>query len=340
MCDWKGQPIAGDHPITVLTGVFVSKDAEQEFSAKWNALRARIGSELGTEPPPIHMRLMWGRTLPTTYRGLRNPYLGADFEAIKGWVAEAVGIYREFANSKLMGTISFNRSRAMYHPILQRYFGDEKFGVELAYIRKRVGAAYRGYHNSIVSPLVPLYTLQMPYVNEMVHVVRGEHIDVLVDSFADAHGIDAEEVVREMKRIAGLQYVGTVSRISDGDRNPLVQLADLIGYLLFRTQMGNDGHIARDVIVDGLLEPPLPMVALTRANIKHIVQRKYPNLMQISLAMEFALARSRLRAKAPEFVDQHMVSVDEFLVRAEAASQANDVGVSVLKDPEMAKTPD
>lgn len=340
LCDWSGRPIKGDHPITALTGAFVDRASESEFNERWNALRESIGLELGQAPPPIHMRLMWGRTLPGKYRGSPNPYLKADFGSIKRWISEALEIYREFAERKLMGAVSFNRSRSMYQPSLQRYFEDERFKAEHAYIRKQVRGAYRGYHNSIVSPLVPLYTLLIPHVNELVHVVRGEYVDVLLDSFADAHGIDAEEVVNEMKRVAGLQHIGSVSRISDGDGYPLVQAADLIGFLMFRTQMGRDGHIAPDPIVEGLLTPPLPMVMLTRANINHIVRRKFPDLMQITLTMEYALARSRLHAKAPTFVVEQMISVDEFLDRAKVAASAEDVGISVLKNPEMAKTPD
>lgn len=341
LCDWAGEPIPGDHPITVLTGVFLDRAAEDDFTNRWDALRQRIGRELDVPPPPIHLRLMWGKSLPPKYRGTANPYLNADFQEVQTWIGEALNLYREFARRKALGAASVNRNRSHAATAQTRFFKDERFQAELAFIRKEVGTkAYRGYHNSIVSPLVPLYTLILPHINELMYATRHERIDVLVDSFADAHGIDAVEVVTEMKRVAGLKYIDSVTRVENADRLPLVQAADLVSFVMFRTEMANQGHIAQDAPLNQLLRPPLPMNTLTNANIEHIVRRKIPNLSQVTLAMDYALARSRLHVNAARFVERHMVTVDEFLARAEEAERNRDVGVSVLKISEMAKTPD
>ncbi|HZJ08768.1 MAG TPA: hypothetical protein VFD39_03675 [Trueperaceae bacterium] len=37
LCDWSGKPIPGDHPITVLTGVFADRLVEDEFYARAGA---------------------------------------------------------------------------------------------------------------------------------------------------------------------------------------------------------------------------------------------------------------------------------------------------------------
>jgi hypothetical protein len=341
LCDWAGDPIAGDHPLTVLTGVFIDRAVEDEFTQNWNAPRARIGKELGTDPPPIHLRLMWGRSLPTKYRRSHNPYLGTDFAHIMVWVGEALEIYRGFAKRRAMGAVSVNRVRAEAAESHTRFLKDKTFRAEMAFIRKRAGEkAYKGYHNAIVSPLIPLYTRILPGVNELMFATRSDGIDVLIDSFADAHGIDAVEVVTEMKRVANLSSIGTVARVSDSDQQPLVQAADLLGFVLFRRDMAANRFMAEDLVVRGLLEPPLPMNSITNANVDHIVRRKYPDLWQRTLAMEYALARSRLLARAREFVDRHLVSVDEFFERTMEATRTGAIGVSVLKSPEMAKAPD
>lgn len=139
LCDWKGEVIAGDHPITVLTGVYIRQDLIEEFDTRWNDLRFRIGQRLNCDPPPIHLRLMWGKSLPRTYRRSSNPYLWAGFEETKAWVREAVGIFREFVGRRAMGAIMRRSIRRQAATVQSNYLRDPRFQAELAFIRKRTG---------------------------------------------------------------------------------------------------------------------------------------------------------------------------------------------------------
>lgn len=94
---WGGEFVPGDHPITVLAFALVRSDLLPAFDEDWLELRHDIKIALGSEQlPPIHLRLMYGRTLPRKYRGKRNPYLDADFQQVQEWLERALKIARKF----------------------------------------------------------------------------------------------------------------------------------------------------------------------------------------------------------------------------------------------------
>ena len=347
LCRWNGDPIPGDHPIVLLAAFYLDRRAEADFNREWRHLRGSIRDDLGCDwDPPIHLRLMWGKTLKRRYRGKLNPYVDAEFKQIQAWVAAGWEIVERYVSSRMAGWFYRWAERTKLAEPNTVYLRDPRFQRELATIRLHSQKLFDGYHRLITSPLLHLYVLSLASANELTRASgRSSKTDVLVDPFGDSHGIDAAETVEAMKQIANLQHIGTVDRVEDADELPVVQAADLVGYCTFRLKMMELGHIRRD-------EPLSRIVGQRRgqticgANVEHIVRRRYGDLRPVLMtSMHYALARSHVERRAPEFAADNLVPVDEFQRRAESARMAGDVGISILTDSalqalEMPKAPD
>jgi hypothetical protein len=348
LCKWDGTPIPGDHPITVLTGFFVDRTAQPEFEARWNAIRRETQEQLGCHTlPPVHLRLMWGRTLPPRYRDQPNPYLDADFGDIQRWVSRYWMVVDEFVKRRLAGWFSNTLHRREAAEAQRRYLQHPEFGQEMRFIRARSRRLYRGYHRLTNSPLLMLYTRSLLYAAEIARATGPASImDVLVDSFGDSHGIDAAETVATMKRIASLDHIGTVERVTDGDASAPVQAADLIGYTRFRLEMMAGGHIRPDRAL-ATIAPQRDGISVTSANIPHKVRLRHGDLRAVAIPLHYALARAFVAARDPVFAETCLVGVAELRDRLHAVIAREPVGVSILTDaartqppPYMAKTPD
>jgi hypothetical protein len=348
LCRWDGTPIAGDHPITVLTGFFVDRTAQADFEAQWNAVRRESQEQLGWDtPPPVHMRLMWGRTLPPRYRGQPNPYLGASFDDVHRWVSQYWAVVDEFVKRRLAGWFSNTLQRPAAAEAQRRYLQHPEFGQEMRFIRARSRRLYRGYHRLTNSPLLMLYTRSLLYAAETARATGPASImDVLVDSFGDSHGIDAAETVAAMKAIASLDHIGTVERVADGDTSAPVQAADLIGFTRFRLEMAAGGYIQPDRVLAAIASRR-DGISVTSANIPHKVRLRHGDLRFVAIPLHYALARAFVADRDPEFADEHLVGVAELRNRLHVVLANETVGVSVLTDAartqppaHMAKTPD
>lgn len=349
LCDWEGNPIAGDHPITLLAGFLVATEAVPKFERLWNELRVDIGSHLGCPPPPIHLRLMWGKSVKRKYRGGDNPYVYAEFDSIQAWLVEAWAIVDDLVRNRQAEWFWMEGNRASLASAQSRFIRDSNFRQELDLIKARSRKLYRGYHRIITSPLLGLYTDALRNADEIMRAAGPvTTLDVLVDSFADSHGIDALATVEEMKVHGGIERIGTVSRVENSDQSPLVQAADLIGYSMFRNQMMNYRHISEDVPFRSIAGNKSGQ-SLSPANIPHRVRKRYRDRPQTALTMHYALARAFVESKDPEFANQYLIPVDEFDRRAFLAINNNAAGVSVLAHPladpfnlrdKMPKTPD
>ena len=348
LCRWDGTPIPGDHPITVLTGFFVDRVAHTEFEARWNAIRRETQAHLGFDTlPPVHMRLMWGRTLPPRYRRQPNPYLEADFSDIQRWVSQYWAVIDEFVKRRLAGWFFNTLHRQAAAEAQRQYLQHPEFGQEMRFIRARSRRLYRGYHRLTNSPLLMLYTRSLLYAAEITRATGAQSImDVLVDSFGDSHGIDTAETVTTMKRIASLDHIGTVERVADGDASAPVQAADLIGYTRFRLEMMVGGHIRPDHAL-ATIAPQRDGISVTSANIPHKVRLRHGDLRAVAIPLHYALARAFVAARDPAFAETYLVGVAELRDRLHAVLANEPVGVSVLTaaartqlPPGMAKTPD
>lgn len=334
LVDWGGNPIKGDHPIALLVGFYLRKSAMEEFSSEWNQLRESIQSELEVSTaPPIHMRLMWGKTLPEKYRRLPNPYRRANFEQVQEWVRQCWIIINKYVQKRQAGWFSYGHKRSEAALTDQDYFTDPGFTREIERLRSDLGRKiYKGYHRLATSPLLPLYTHSLLYANTLARTQGPESlIDVLVDPFNDSSGIDEAETVKAMKYIARLEHIGDVDRIQDSDDSVIVQAADLIGFTIFRQRMARLGVINRDVKLDRLVAARNE-TRLTSANLTHLIRRHYPQRDATLLTMHYAMALGHVRKYKPEYAQNELISVEEFHERAVVARRTKAVGISIFKN--------
>lgn len=337
---WDGSLVLGDHPITIMAIAVLKRKRLEEFNAEWNGLRLEIQSELGCDMlPPIHMRIMWGKSLKKAYRGALNPYYGSDFEQIKQWYTKALRIIYRFNRDKL--GISFwtmSGIRAIDAVRHTTYFESSKFLAEMKFLRNasqgRYKKMYAHYHKKITSPLLPMLTDSMLYLNQLMIIKGRRTLELLVDPFADSHGVDAVEVYEAINKLVGLSQIAKVERIANADELPVCQAADVIGYSVFRRTMIDKGYIASDPHMFDIFNR-FPFKDATKTNLTFRLQGKRIRQNSLSMTILYALARQQIVEDNPEFADEHMISVETFLERVQQL-QREDMGVSVLIDANVA----
>ncbi|HEX7002655.1 MAG TPA: hypothetical protein VF168_00500 [Trueperaceae bacterium] len=335
---WDGTYIPGDHPLTLLAGIFVHEAELPEFNSAWKQLQADIQVALGCpDPPPIHMRIMWGRNLKKNYRNRPNPYVGADFEQIKEWVRRAFEIILAAAEKpKRVAVVGAGRIRRLESQRLAEFFRHPVHMAEMEFLRQasrgRHKKMYAGFHKRLTSPLLPMLFEVISTLEMHMRTVKQASLELLIDPFGDSHGVDAQRVVSAMSEVMELERLSSIQRVGNTDEVPLCQAADLIGFSNFRGLMHDKGFIKYDEHLlpiwndfVGRLRP------FTVLDVHDLLRRNFSSLPAKQLAAHYALARNAIETRHQEFVDQHLVTVQEFLNRAMAAA-SDDVGVPILKD--------
>jgi hypothetical protein len=333
LANWSGAPIPGNHPLTTLSCVYIKRDVLPSFEADWNGLRGDIQKALNCPyPPPIHMRLMWGKDIARrSHRKLPNPYAQASFGQIKLWVRRAWEILSDVNQTpRNLAWHSANLNREIESAAQRRYFEHPEHLKEMLFLRRRSRGMYRKYHNMITSPLLVLLTQSLIYLNEQMMAAGNMDVACLVDPFGDSHGVDEAEVLETARSISRLQRITSIDRVEDSDLHPLCQAADLIGFTKFRLSMIEQGFMAKDIHLDEVLSG-LNFKPFTSANVVHRIGRRYPNSMATALCIHFAVARNRIVECDPDFAERHIVDVDEFYRRAHQMPKGS-AGVLILKD--------
>jgi hypothetical protein len=338
---WDGSLIAGDHPLACVAVCYLRSDLVDDFECDWMALRARIQDELGLEaPPPIHMRLMWGKDCwSRKYRGEANPYRHATFEQIQEWVGEALAIMSRFSRiDRGFGRRAIHQHRHVAAERQTRYLVGSLGTEEMGIIKAKSRRLYRHYHRAITSPLLPLLSEALLSVNAAMHAVRAQSVSCLVDRFPHSKGIDEAEVVEAARDICGLTYVSELRRV-DADAHALTQAADVYGFTEFRRLMAHHKHIPwdepmRSIVLDN------PVAPFCTADIDHIIRRQLAWFEPRAVAIHYVLARRRIEELDPDLAAQ-MIDVGTFLERAISNRGTGEPGISVFVEmSEMPKTPD
>lgn len=334
-----GSFIKGDKEITVLSAIFIRSYRLKRFNQQWNQLRADIQSELHWDyPPPIHMRLMWGKDVKKMYRKKPNPYVHATFEQIQGWVRNALEIIYGFhSDPKMLNYFTIGQERKVLAGGLFRYFSNPKYRAELEFIRahSRGNRMHKHYINRIASPLLTLFAQLLPRLDESMRGSR-KTLALEVDQFSDSHGIDAVEVIEAINDLGGLTQIESVTRVLDADEAPLTQAADVISYVDFRGRMIQSGFINHDEAMAKIVQP-FTHTRFTKADLDRLIERRHSHWKARVLTIHYAIARQQIAKDNPEFTATHMVSVQEFLDRAIEAMQKGEVGVLILKDWSVCK---
>ena len=337
---WGGEFVPGDHPITVLAFALVRSDLLPAFDEDWLGLRHDIKTALGSEqPPPIHLRLMYGRTLPKKYRGQRNPYLDADFEQVQEWLERALKIARKLSFERRgLAYYSGFRSREDYKPGINSYFNDPKFAAEMKFLEEHSYGARKGmalrYLKKAWSPLLYLLVDYLPLLNEMMSYIGNKTVSLKIDPFPDAQGVDELEVFDAIYRINQLTQITEIERVEDGDNVQIAQLADLFAFIRFRAEMGKRGTIQPDLVLKRMFKRNQPRDFIT-ADPLHRVRKRVGDFRTLTIPVHYAVARRVIEEADSEFADTHLVTVDEFKKRVKSALDTSSTGFSILKDPSV-----
>ncbi len=340
---WEGEFFPGQQPISVLSVVFLNTQFQEEFEEKWLHLRKKIQRELQCDMlPPIHLKLMYGRTLPQEYRGLPNPYLQAkSFEQIVGWIEDAYRLIWTFSKRKgAVGWTTLEQPRSQAAQGMLAYHAKPELRAELRFlkektrVRRGTGPAEK-YHNKISSPFIPLMIDLLLYLNFAMEGWKGEGVDIIMDPFPDAHGFDTEEVLNCIRGLQQLDKIKSLRRIENADEVPLVQAADLFGYIFFRERLFAYRNQPFDPVLDKIVKryPLLHDERREKADMKWRAERI--DISHKTQAIHYLIARQQIASAHPTFVDEFMIDAEELTRRFLAAMLNNTGGVSILKDPNV-----
>jgi hypothetical protein len=336
----------GRSPITTITTLVIRADLINEFDSKWLELRQTIQKALECEHlPPIHLRLMYGKTLPKSYRSKPNAYLQANFEQIISWISQGVKIISHFSQEKYgLSWVRLHNVRRQSAENIIKYVQDPILSAELKFLKQhsygnRKDMASR-YLKRVASPLLPLIVESLLYLNETVRIAKGSHLNLKIDPFSDSHGLDTKAVFEAINSISRLAYISNAEVMQDTDQVQIAQAADLLGYFHFRSLMASYKHIKAD---DHLIKISnlYPFKEFSGANIEHIINRRYGkkegNRYAATVPIHYAVARRIIEQTDKDFADQYMVSIEELKFRAEQYLKAGKIeaGLSILKDPSV-----
>jgi len=337
LVDWKGQIIQGDHPIVLVNALLLKKSSLKQFESEWEELRKDIAAHTASnELPPIHLRLMYGRSLPTKYRDKPNPYLGIDFSNICDWIAKGLAIIHRYNVRRELFSITFLKNRRDLAESPAEFLTHPQFSREMALLRNQLGnKAYKLYHNMAFSALLyPLFMLIFG-INEQLRHLGNRHGHIWVDPSPSSRGIDLLQSFNQMRELGHLECV-SVERIEDADKNSLLQASDLVGFLLFRRRLMEYrkeeglGH-GTDPIVEAILQK-YPLSKPGKLNIGHVAYRR--GFHQLAQILHYEMAYNAVREKFPELAQLYLIDVNEFKQRQELAIKAQSGGISVLRNGE------
>lgn len=331
--DWHGNLIPATFPFVGLASVLLDPDALDELNGRWNHLMSKLQRSLKTpEPPEVHLRQMWGKTLPTK----NNPYLGTRFRDIRAWLTEArniilslmrdadtFSVYTEFANRE-----SFAKG-------LSSYYRDPAFAPEFAFFRAHktkgtTGALYKTYHSITSSPLVRNLADILWRIDEDLTANTNGMASVLVDRFSGTAGIDAKAVLDASKNLAGLSRIAEINQVNSPNP-PISQVADFFAYSYNRLLLMENELIRRDA---QFLEVVSPFMFNARSLDGWSISEPFDrpsSTYNTTLCVIYALARNELFRRDPRFVEEHMITVEEFHDIAKSIPPDTFTGISVIR---------
>lgn len=321
-----GPPIAGAAMVTVRG------DLQQQFEASWSRLRVRIQEELGlTTPPPVHLRWMWGTNKPDKHK---NPYYqaGASNDQVARWLRSACDLLLRFqARRCQFGMQSTTIPRESIQRDLGLYYQKDEWKIERRYLASKAAAKgfYRAYHSVTALPIIRILPVVAWRLDRVIRACGGRSNSILVDAFTGTDGAGAPEVLRAARSMAELESVQEIKVVESYSESSLVQAADLVAWSVNRLltlELHNERDPPFERVFGELLQngrSPNGTKLLAPYKIDSEV------LSQITCIV-YALARGAAGKIDQKFVDENLVSVEEFHERATAPGFESRTGVSVL----------
>lgn len=237
LLDASGNFKVAQNPFVVICAYGLPSQSVRSFNKDWNELRTHIKQELNAAfLPPIHMRVMYGRSLPEKLRSQPNPYKSADFHKhIVPWLN-----YSRY----LIG----HYSRGEQHHIDQLYFGERqgvhsmfttmmtrtKLWKDLRYLRRTRKKYHKFTLARLSSPLPILLAFQLGLLNETLKNMRKTAV-VVIDSFDSSQGVSALTVQQVVTRL-GFTQIKRIHRAQTSDDVPLIQAADALAWFTNRNE--------------------------------------------------------------------------------------------------------
>ena len=342
-------PVPSSKHAACIAGVMIRKDRYPSFRERWQELCAEIAQELGVESVIIHLHQMYGRSLPTKYKGRPNPFANKGgnprlpFEKTVLYLKRAAEIFQSYANERHTAiSLTVGMTPIQYFEGTMQYFCDPQFFAEMRFIRehrhiRRKPTVYSRYIRKAFSILLPNWSHLIMKFDQLLHLTRQSTAELVVDGFHAVEGTDHKEYLETVRQVVGLDYITSVRRSTNLADEPLLQLADLVAYMRRRYFDAESGIATkRD-------EHALAIYGCTvgrgfgknrLAGLEVGLNMRKTNWKAKALTLRYTLAREHAEQVDPEFVQTHLVPEEEFHRRAEASQ--GEVGISVLKDPSVA----
>ncbi len=277
---------------------------------------------------------MWGRNPPLA-KGL-NPYVDADFRDIRSWLTDARRILTSLLqDSEGAAIYSEFRERSAFVEDQKPYYTDPQFTAELKYLRAhrlrgRTGKLYGLYHSITSNPVIRLLAVILWRLEQDLRRT-GATVEVHVDKFSSSSGIDAEVVLSTSHKLARLSQVTSLQQIDDYSASALCQAADVIAYSVNRIALIGNRKIQHD---SRFVEALWPLINAGTSFSGHPITEPAVisnDAVQSTLCVVYALAHQQLSKRAPEFVVENLVSIEEFHQRVILAANTGATGISILR---------
>ncbi|NJK44260.1 MAG: hypothetical protein HC933_08215 [Pleurocapsa sp. SU_196_0] len=272
-------------------------------------LRDEIKTQLSLDfHPDIHMRLMYGNTLPPKDHGNLNPYLHFNPSQRLYYIERALEIIQKYIYSNKAQWIGIVVDKSIWAESTMIYYKSDLFKTEYSYLRGLPGGSkgIRAYHNVVANPHVDLMARLFFQVDRYVQRrFRDKRAKVVYDANPSSKGLD---VLTAIKIFRESGHFKSIVKIEESNREtPLLQMADVCCYRVFRHSLMNyrkinDLDFSEDPIMNAWAgKYPLPSFN------EHISKEEAAWTMTIRFEIARAAAIS-----ARKDLEMHFCSIDEF----------------------------
>lgn len=324
-------------PMVVLCAYGVQSNLVESFNGEWNELRTHIKRKLRADfLPPIHMRVMYGKSLASHIRGHPNPYIEADFhDQILKWIFYAKFLMRDYSfyeghhiDQMYLG------HREAFHSAFCQLMTRTKLWKDLRYLKRTRPSYYEFALSRLSSPLPKVLALQLGLLNEILKESRKSAV-VVFDSFDASKGV-TERTVQEVVSRLGFTQIRQLQRVENSDQIPLVQAADVFAWHVNRTSLMMQNKMEHDPNILPVMFDSVSTAAWTANHnwdqhqfVRSIHQQL---ILQYAIFRESVLATKKVRALAPL-----LVSNEEFEARIAANAGKRRTRVTMFVDETLSE---
>lgn len=300
--------------ISGIGALILREDQVDSFENEWHDMRCRLQQDLGLSmPPPIHLRLMYGRNLPKHVRGGQpNPYyidattdagrreIERRFPLIIERLDEAAELFAKYTRRhKAAGHIALISTRQVLVDRMHQAYSQPAARADLKRLRSENPRAFREFFHALTTPLLPRIASLWLTVNEAMEILKAESARFRFDRFTGTEHLSTTAAHDIMRNIGGLQKLEPNALCIDYDSDALLQAADLLLYFLQRDTGGSEDPIARRILTKDARQ-------LTVAKPVQLEQRAEKQRPYSKLGMIYGVARYAAEVVAPDYVNANL----------------------------------